>query len=42
MRDAAPGGYAFESLIAGIVNSAPFSMRRPGSGAVGVTATARP
>ena len=24
MRDAAPGSYAFESLIAGIVNSVPF------------------
>src|SRR4030095_15234090 len=41
MRDAAPGGYSFESLIVGIVNSVPFSMRRPGL-AVGVTAAARP
>jgi hypothetical protein len=41
MRDAAPGGYSFESLIVGIVNSVPFSMR-PGSPAVGVTAAARP
>ena len=42
MRDAARGGYSLESLIAGIVNSVPFSMRRPGATAVGVTAAARP
>jgi hypothetical protein len=42
MRDAAPSGYSFESLIVGIVNSVPFSMRRPGSTTVGVTAAARP
>jgi hypothetical protein len=40
MRDAAPSSYSFESLIVGIVNSVPFSMRRPGSTAVGVTAAA--
>jgi mono/diheme cytochrome c family protein len=40
MRDAAPSGYSFESLIVGIVNSVPFSMRRPGSTAVGATAAA--
>jgi hypothetical protein len=39
MREAAPGGYSFESLIIGIVNSVPFSMRRPAS-AVAVTAAA--
>jgi len=42
MRDTAPGGYSFESLIVGIVNSAPFTMRRPSAPAVSVTAAARP
>jgi len=42
MRDTAASGYPFESLIGGIVNSVPFSMRRPVSPAVGVTAAARP
>ena len=40
MRDAAPSGYSLESLIVGIVNSVPFSMRRPGSTKVGVIAAA--
>jgi hypothetical protein len=42
VRDAATKGYSFESLIAGIVNSAPFSMRRPQPPPVAVTAAARP
>ena len=42
MRDTAPSGYSFESLIVGIVNSVPFSMRRPGSSVVGATAAAAP
>jgi mono/diheme cytochrome c family protein len=42
MREAAPGGYSFESLITGIVNSVPFSTRRPASSAVAVTAAAQP
>jgi hypothetical protein len=42
MRAAASAGYSFESLIAGVVNSVPFSMRRPASPAVGVTAAVRP
>jgi len=42
MRDTAASGYSFESLIVGIVNSVPFSMRRPGSSVVGATAAAAP
>ena len=42
IRDAATSGYAFESLIVGIVNSAPFSTRRPQPPPVAVTAAARP
>jgi hypothetical protein len=30
MRDAAPGGYRWSSLISGIVKSTPFQMRRTG------------
>lgn len=30
VRDAAPGGYKLQTLITGIVNSAPFQMRRAG------------
>jgi Protein of unknown function (DUF1585) len=41
MRDAGATGYSFESLIVGIVNSAPFSMRRSAPSARGVTAAAR-
>jgi hypothetical protein len=40
MRDTAPSGYSFESLIVGIVNSVPFSMRRPS--VVGATVAAAP
>jgi len=42
MRDTAASGYSFESLIVGIVNSVPFSMRRPGSSVVGATVAAAP
>ena len=42
LRDAATSGYSFESLIVGLVNSAPFSMRRPQPPPVAVTAAARP
>ncbi len=42
MRDGAPGGYSFESLIVGIVNSVPFSMRRPAPAVAVTAAAARP
>jgi hypothetical protein len=42
MRAAAPGGYTFESLLVGIVNSVPFSMRRPAPQAGAVAAAPPP
>lgn len=42
MQEAAPGDYAFESLITGVVNSVPFSMRRVPSSPAAVTAAVRP